>query len=175
MAFRALVDAWGNRRPAGQRLVHRATDRAGAPVSSSPLQTRYVPVGFMYFEGFARLVRAGVHVPALRRGDAARVAVEAYPARAAMALIGARSYKNSDRAERAQARADMVRLLQRGGGGHGLWLVAAPALRAAMVEDAAGDLLDAALCLWLAAWAEKQPGHGLPAGVDPVEGWIIGP
>ena len=67
MAFRALVDAWGNGRPAGQRLVHRATDRACVPMSSSPLQTRYVPVGFMYFEGFARIVRA----PMKRGGHAA--------------------------------------------------------------------------------------------------------
>ncbi len=175
MAFRALVDAWGNARPAGQRLVHRATDRASAPTSSSPLQTRYVPVGFMYFEGFARLVRAGVHVPALRRGDGARVAVEAYPGRAAHALIGARSYKNSEAADRAEARLHILRALQRGEGGFGLRLAAPRALREAMIEDAGGDALDAALCLVQATWAERQPGHGLPAQVDPVEGWIVGP
>lgn len=175
MAFRALVDAWGNGRPAGQRLVHRATDRASAPSSSSPLQTRYVPVGFMYFEGFARLVRAGVHVPALRRGDDRRIAVEAYPGRAAHALIGGRSYKNSEAADRTEAREQIVRALQRGEGGFGLRLALPPALREVVIEDASGDPLDAALCLVQAAWAEQQPGHGLPARVDPVEGWIVGP
>lgn len=172
MAFRAVVDAWGNGRPAGQRLVHRATDRASAPSSSSPLQTRYVPVGFMYFEGFARLVRAGVHVPALRRGDGARVAVEAYPGRAAHALIGPRSYKNSEAADRTEARKLIVRGLQRGEGGFGLHLALPLALREALIEDAGGDALDAALCLVQAAWASMQPGHGLPAEVDVVEGWI---
>jgi hypothetical protein len=174
MAFRALVDAWGNGRPPGQRLVHRATDRAGLPVSSSPLQTRYVPVGFMYFEGFARLVRAGVHVPGLHAGDAARVAVEAYPARAAHAIVGARSYKNSPAADRTEARAAIVRGFVRGEGGFGLRLAARPALRDALVDDTSGDALDATLCLVQAAWAAQQPGHGLPAGVDAVEGWIVG-
>jgi hypothetical protein len=175
MAFRALVDAWGNGRPAGQRLVHRATDRASLPTSSSPLQTRYVPVGFMYFEGFVRLVRAGVQVPGLRSGDASRVAVEAYPGRAAHAFIGARSYKNSDAADRTEARVAIVRALQRGEGGFGLRLEVPGALREAMIEDASGDPLDAVLCAVQAAWAERQPRQGMPASVDPVEGWIVGP
>jgi len=175
MAFRAAVDAWGNGRPAGQRLVHRATDRASAPTSSSPLQTRYVPVGFMYFEGFARLVRAGVHVPGLRHGDERRVAVEAYPGRAAHAVIGGRSYKNSEAADRTEARVEIVQALERGESGHGLRLEVPPDLRQTMIEDASGDPLDAVLCLVQAAWAERAPGHGLPPDVDPVEGWIVGP
>ena len=36
-----------------------------------------------------------------------------------------------------------------------------------------GDRLDAVLCLMQAAWASQRPGHGLPAGVDPLEGWIV--
>ena len=48
------------------------------------------------------------------------------------------------------------------------------ALRDALVADASGDRLDAVLCLVQAAWAAAQPGCGLPAGVDPVEGWIVG-
>ncbi|MBI5719383.1 MAG: DUF429 domain-containing protein [Burkholderiales bacterium] len=174
MAFRDLVDRWGNGRPAGQRLVHRATDRACTPTSSSPLQTRYVPVGFMYFEGFARLVRAGVHLPGLRAGDTKRVALEAYPARAAHALVGARSYKNSDAPDRAEARAAIVRGLVRGEGGFGLALALPRALRESLIDDASGDALDATLCLVQAAWAERQPAHGLPPGVDAVEGWIVG-
>ena len=175
MALRALIDTWGNGRPVGQRLVHRATDRAGAPGSSSPLQTRYVPVGFMYFEGFMRLVQAGVRVPGLRPGDAMRAAVEAYPGRAAHALIGARSYKNSEAPDRTEARAAIVQALRSGEGGFGLRLAAPRALIERMVSDASGDAVDATLCLVQAAWAEPQPGHGVPAEVDPVEGWIVGP
>jgi hypothetical protein len=139
------------------------------------LQTRYVPVGFMYFEGFSRLVAAGVQVPGLRAGDGARVAVEAYPGRAAFALVGARSYKNSDAADRTEARAAIVGALRRGDGGFGLRLAAPRALREAMEQDSGGDHLDAVLCLVQAAWAEQRHDRGVPTDVDPVEGWIVGP
>ena len=36
-----------------------------------------------------------------------------------------------------------------------------------------GDRLDAVLCLVQAAWASTQPRFGLPADVDPLEGWIV--
>jgi len=175
LALRALIDAWGNSRPPGRRLVHRATDVASKPVSSSPLQTRYVPVGFMYFEGFARLVRAGVHVPGLHDGDVMRVAVEAYPARLAAALVGARSYKNSDAPERRAARRDIVAGLLHGEPRPpGLTLEASRTLRAALIDDASGDSLDAVLCLMKAAMAAGQPRFGMPSDADPIEGWIVG-
>ena len=37
----------------------------------------------------------------------------------------------------------------------------------------AGDSLDAVLCLMQAAWASERPGYGLPADIDPLEGWIV--
>lgn len=178
MDFRALVDAWGNTRPAGQRLLHRATDTVHGAASSSPLQTRYVPVGFMYFEGLARLVAAGLTLPGLREGDPTRVAVEGYPGRLAFAVLGRRSYKNDASAERLLARKDLVEALEQGRSGTpslGLRLRLSHAQRDAIVDDASGDPLDAVLCLLQAAWAEQQPGHGVPAGVDAVEGWIVGP
>jgi hypothetical protein len=175
MGFRALVDAWGNRRPAGQRLVHRATDTALPGVrSTSPLQTRYVPVGFMYYEGLARLVRAGVTIPCQRAGDPARVAVEAYPGLLAHELIGRRGYKNRDSADRREARAQMLGALQRGEARGCAPLAIGAAQREAVVADAGGDLLDAVLCLVLAARVAQRPGQGLPDAVDPVEGWIVG-
>ena len=172
LAFRALVDAWCQGRPAGQRLVHRATDTAMAGVrSTSPLQTRYVPVGFMYFEGFSRLLAAGVHLPALHEGDRQRTALEAYPGLLAHQLIGQRSYKNSAAADRLIARKDLVDALEQGRW-RGLRLKLTHAQHAALVDDAGGDRLDAALCLLQAGWAAGQPGYGLAKGVDPVEGWI---
>lgn len=174
MGFRALVDAWGNGRPAGQRLVHRRTDTALPGVrSTSPLQTRYVPVGFMYFEGLWRLVQANATLPGLRTGDPARCAVEAYPALLAHELIGARSYKNAGDAERLIARKDTVEALEQGRTRLGLRLRMRHALRERVVDDASGDLLDAVLCLVQAAWAVQRPGHGVPPDVDPVEGWIV--
>jgi len=174
MAFRALVDAWGNTRPPGRRLVHRATDTAMSGVrSTSPLQTRYVPVGFMYFEGFSRLLAAGTHLPALHDGDGTRVALEAYPGLVAHELIGARSYKNSAAADRLIARKDLVDALEQGRW-RGLRVKLTHAQHAALVDDASGDRLDAVLCLLQAGWAATQPNHGLPPAVDAVEGWITG-
>ena len=175
MTWRALVDAWGNERPPGRRLVHRITDRAHLATSSSPLQTRYVPVGFMYYEGLARLIAAGVALPALHRGDPARVAVEGYPGRLAFELIGRRSYKNDPSPDRLIARKDLLEALEQGRGSLGLRLRLSHAQRDSIAADASGDLLDALLCLMLAGWAERQPGHGVPAEVDRVEGWIVGP
>jgi hypothetical protein len=175
MSWRALVDAWGNGRPPGQRLVHRATDLALPGLrSTSPLQTRYVPVGFMYYEGLARLVAAAAHLPGLRAGDPARCAVEGYPALLAHELIGRRSYKNDPGADRLIARKDIVDALEQGRTSLGLRLKLGHALREALVDDASGDRLDAVLCLMQAGWASRRSDQGMPRGVDPVEGWIVG-
>jgi len=174
MDFRAWVDAWGNARAAGQRLPHRATDVALPGLqSTSPLQTRYVPVGFMYYEGLPRLLAAGATLPQMHAGDPQRVAVEAYPALLAQAVIGRRSYKNAADADRLIARKDLVDALEQGRTPLGLRLKLTHAQREALVDDAAGDRLDAALALLQAGWAARQPAQGLPPGIDPVEGWIV--
>ena len=173
MAFRALVDAWGNTRPPGQRLLHRATDTALPGISStSPLQTRYVPVGFMYYEGFSRLVASHVHAPGLRDGDPQRVALEGYPGLLAFELLGRRSYKNDDSPERLLARKDMVEALEQGRTRLGLRLKLTPAQAGELVADSSGDRLDAVLCLMQAGWAQTLPRFGQPEQADALEGWI---
>ena len=174
MAFRRWIDEWGNARPAGQRLIHRRTDRAMAGISStSPLQTRYVPVGFMFYEGLHRLVAAGVHIPGMRVGNTQHTALEGYPGLLAFELIGRRSYKNDPSADRLIARKDMLAALEQGRTRLALRLKLSPAQHERLVEDASGDSLDAVLCLMQAAWASGRPGYGLPADIDPLEGWIV--
>jgi hypothetical protein len=174
--WQALIDAWGNARPPGQRLIHRRCDTAlpGGARSTSPLQTRYVPVGFMLYEGLPRLLAAGWTLVGQHRGDPARRAVEAYPGWLAQQALGRRSYKNTDDADRRAARQDLLAALQRDGAGLGLPLRCADALHATMLDDPSGDPLDAAMCLLQAAWAAQQPDWGQPQDLDPLEGWIVG-
>ena len=75
--------------------------------------------------------------------------------------------------ERLIARKDLVEALEQGRTRLGLRLKLSAAQRDALADDASGDALDAALCLVQAAWAAQRPGWGLPAGVDPLEGWIV--
>ncbi len=166
MAWRRFIDEWGNTQPPGRRLLHRRTDTARPGVSStSPLQTRYVPVGFMYYEGMALLMDAGVTVPQMRVGDPTRVAVEGYP--------GLLAFENRDEPDRLIARQQMLEALEQGRTRLGLRLRLDPAQRECVLADASGDRLDAVLCLMQAAWASTRPNHGLPAAIDPLEGWIV--
>ena len=171
LRFKAFCDA----RPAGAKFAHRACDR---PAGSSP-SMKWVnpPVAWMLHAGVPLLLDAGLHLPGLHDGDRQRVALEAYPGLLARELIGTRSYKADDvarqTAERLIARKDIVGALERGATRLGLRLQLSPALHERLVEDATGDSLDAVLCLMQAAWAAAQPGWGLPARVDPLEGWIV--
>jgi hypothetical protein len=170
-AFAAFCDA----RPVGGKFASRACE---APAGSSP-SMKWVnpPVAFMMHAGVAALRAAGVDLPGLQAGDPARVALEGYPGLVARALIGRRSYKSDTRAqqtpERLIARKDLVDALEQGRW-RGLRLKLTHAQRDELVADAQGDRLDAALCLMLAAWGDTRPGYGLPAGFDPLEGWIVG-
>ncbi len=170
-AFKAFCDA----RPAGSKFAHRATD---GPAGSSP-SMKWVnpPVAWMLHAGVPLLIEAGLHLPALHDGDATRVALEGYPGLFARELVGRRPYKSDTRAqqtpERRAARVDIVDALQQGRTRLGLRLELDSAQRNALIEDARGDSLDATLCLLQAAWANLRPGDGLPADVDPLEGWIV--
>ena len=184
--FQRLIDGWGQQwhtdRAPGTRLLHRPADQAVPGLSStSPLQTRYVPVGRMYFEGMARLVRADLSLPGLRSGRPDAMAFEAYPGFLAGELLGRRSYKSETETspERLIARMALVDALEQGRSQRlGLRLKLSPAQRDMLVADPKGDRLDAVLCLMQAGWAHWQheqgaPLWGLPADIDPVEGRIL--
>src|SRR5256885_6893422 len=161
-------------RPAGSKFAHRACD---APAGSSP-SMKWVnpPVAYMLHAGVPLLIDAGVHLPAVHQGDPQRVALEGYPGLLARELIGRRSYTSDETAkqtpDRLIARKDLLDALEQGRSRLGLRLRATHAQRDDLVADASGDRLDAVLCMLQAAWAAMQPGHGVPEGVDPLEGWI---
>ena len=170
-------------RPVGGKFAHRATDR---PAGSSP-SMKWVnpPVAYMLHAGIPLLLEAGVSLPGLCPGDAARVALEAYPGLLARSVLGSRSYKSDDKAkqtpERLIARKDLLHALEQGTApllrAAGLRLKLSHAQRDALADDASGDRLDAVLCLLQAAWAltQHRVGHaryGLP-DFDPLEGWIV--
>jgi hypothetical protein len=173
--IRSSFAAWCDARPAGAKFARRACE---APAGSSP-SMKWVnpPVAYMLHAGVPPLLAAGVHLPAHHAGDPARVALEAYPGLLARELIGRRSYKSDERArqttERLIARKDCIEALEQGRTRLGLRLKLTHAQRDALAGDAMGDRLDAVLCLMQAAWASTEPHYGLPAQVDPLEGWIV--
>jgi len=178
-AFAGFCDA----RPTGGKFAHRATD---GPAGSSP-SMKWVnpPVAFMLHAGVPRLIDAGAELPGLHRGDARRVALEAYPGLLARSVLGRTSYKSDDKAkqtpDRLIARKTLVNALEGGQApllqAAGLRLKLSHAQRDALADDPSGDTLDAVLCLLQAAWALRQheaghAGWGLPE-FDPLEGWIV--
>ncbi len=175
-AWRIGIDAWRATQPAGQVLPHRACDvllPEGAR-STSPLQTRYVPVALMLYEGLPRLLASGATLPGQVTGDPHRIALEAYPGWLALRVLGRRSYKNKDDPARRAARLELLEALEQDAAGLGLSVQCPEALRQCMLDDASGDPLDALICLLQAAWASRQSRWGQPVALNPIEGWILG-
>jgi len=177
LAFRAALDRYRETRPAGRRYAHRATDLPAG--SSSPMKLVNPPVALMFHEGARRILAAGVHVPALHEGDRSRVALEAYPGLLVRKQLGLRaSYKSDTRAEHTPARMavrkEVVQALKRGQP-LGVAVGMSRALERLIVADGSGDSLDAVICAVQAAWAWKRrrKNYGLPADIDPAEGWIV--
>jgi hypothetical protein len=175
--IRTTFAAFCKARPAGAKFAHRAFDKLAG--SSPSMKWVNPPVAYMLHAALPLLLDAGVHMPGLHAGDPRRVALEAYPGLLARELIGRRSYKNDEKSkqtpERLIARKDLLTALEKGQTRLGLRIKLSNAQRDALVHDASGDSLDAMLCMVQAAWASGHgaPLYGLPADLDPLEGWII--
>ena len=173
--FRAALDRYRESRPAGNRYAHRAADRPAG--SHSPLKLVNPPVGLMFLEGAPRLLDAGVTIPELHAGDPQRIALESYPGFSARRMVKA-SYKNDARAKqtpaRRRARKTIVSSLVAVTNPFGFALTGSKSLLDSLVRDPTGDRLDAVLCAMQAAWAwrRRETKYGLPAKIDPLEGWI---
>lgn len=176
-AFRSALDAYRQTRPFGQRYAHRSTDLPAR--SHSPLKLVNPPVGMMFLQGAPRLLSAGVSLPGMHAADPQRLAVEAYPGLIARSITPD-SYKSDDKRKQTSARQDARRcIIDAVCTGHtpqGFSLRLDDFHRARLIDDASGDCLDAALALLqAAACAHAGPPHfGLPADIDPLEGWIAG-
>lgn len=178
--IRRLFAAFCDARPAGAKFAHRATD--GLAGSSPSMKWVNPPVAYMLHAGVPRLLAAGAAFPGLHvppaSSPAQRIALEGYPGLLARELIGRRSYKSDDKAgqtaERRMARADLAARLVAGETRLAISLEATPVQLETLLDDATGDAIDALLCLVQAAWAsQRAPGFGIPAGIDPLEGWIV--
>ncbi|GAA4016783.1 DUF429 domain-containing protein [Actimicrobium antarcticum] len=170
-AFKGFCDA----RPVGNKFAHRATD--GPAGSSSSMKWVNPPVAYMLHAGVPLLRAAGVSLSGMHPGDPTRIALEGYPGMVARSITAA-SYKNDDRSkqtpQRRAARAVILDHLDTGNYRFAIRLDAGDH-RDALLDDATGDLLDAALCGLLAAWAwqRRDVRFGLPE-FDVLEGWIVG-
>ncbi len=97
------------------------------------------------------------------------------------ACVGSVSYKADDRAtqtevHRATRQAIVDRLLESVAlDVYGVEVDIDASDAGAMVDDPSGDRLDALLCAVQTAWACRSPNHGIPSGVDALEGWIVDP
>lgn len=173
--LRATFKAFCDARPVGNKFAHRVTD---GPAGSSP-SMKWVnpPVAYMFHEGARRLLRAGVTVYGLHAGDPHRIALEGYPGLVARMVTRA-SYKSDERAkqtpERRSARVAIVTALEEGRHPLGVRIEMKKRLRQRLIADGTADWLDAVLCAVAAAWAVRQPNYGMPATMDPVEGWTAG-
>ena len=113
----------------------------------------------------------------MHEGDPQRVALEAYPGFSARQVVKV-SYKNDAPAKqtpaRKRARKNIVDALSTTGNPFDFPLAASALLLDSIIRDATGDRLDAVLCAMQATWAwqRRDENYGLPARIDPLEGWI---
>lgn len=155
---------------------HRATDLEAR--SESPLKTAAnPPVGRMFYEGAWRLLAHGLHVPGLNETGSPKVALEVYPG-LLVRRLGERYYKNDKASSEAANRAARRRIRAALNAGHQVLscrLRAASPKLAAKLDHSSGDWLDAVACAFHAhwGWIHRKQNFGLPANVDPVEGWIV--
>jgi len=174
---------WCAARPVGAKFAWRKADK---PAGSSPaMRWTNPPVAWMMHAGIGRMLAAGLIFPAhahpararrVRPGaGAARIALEAYPGFTARRACRG-SYKSDVRRmqspARAAARRRIIGALVAGAAGLVPRLELTAGWRRKLAADGSGDLLDAVISGLQAAHAALLPGYGLPADLDPLEGWI---
>ena len=174
---------WCAARPAGDKFAWRKADK---PAGSSPaMRWANPPVAWMMHAGIGRMLAAGLVFPAhahpprargVRPGvGTARIALEAYPGFTARQVCRG-SYKSDLTALQTPARGanrrQILSALVAGTAGLEPRLELSAHWRRKLAADGSGDLIDAVICGLQAAHASLLPDYGLPADLDPLEGWI---
>lgn len=179
--FEDVLTAYREPRAPGDKHHRRDTDVVSG--SQSPMTLYGVPVGKMFHRGVPLLERSRVNIIPCRPLNKDRYVVEGYPALVARRYIGRTKYKADDRrhqtADRAAARRELLDTLQgpRLENDFGFALTIPAALIEEFADDASADRLDALLCAVQSAWSwsRRDEHFGVPAGVDPIEGWVVDP
>jgi len=178
--FEAVLKTYAATHPKGHKHLFRQADRAAR--ACSPMMLYFTPVAKMFYQLAPRLMRSGVSVIPCRPNGQNRVAVEAYPGMLARKWIDRRSYKAERRKkqtqERRAAREQLAAAVESEAfAEHYGFTCSCGTSRQALIEDPAGDTLDAVLSAVQAAWAcaRRTQNYGMPAGCDPLEGCIADP
>jgi hypothetical protein len=136
----------------------------------------FIPVGKMFFEGAPRLAQSGASLPAHGIKGDGRTVLEVYPALAAMAFAGSRSYKSdSAKGIRSSHRLNREKIVAAHKNENRYGISVTGLEEHDLIDDPGADRLDAVLCALQAAWASQQTNFGIPAEVDTIEGWIVDP
>ena len=179
--FGQLLTEYRNARVSGDKHHRRDTDVLAK--SQSPMTLFGVPVAKMFHRGAPLLERSRVNIIPCRPLNKDRIVVEAYPALVARRYIGKAKYKSDTRRQqtpkREAARRELLDLLHgpRLAEDFGITLDIPGGLAGEFIGDATADRLDALLCAIQAAWSWtlRDQNYGIPADVDPAEGWIVDP
>ncbi len=179
--FAQLLTEYRDARESGDKHHRRDTDVLAR--SQSPMTLFGVPVAKMFHRGAPLLERSRVNIIPCRPLNKDRIVVEAYPALVARRYLGKAKYKSDTRRQqtpkREDARRELLDLLQgpRLADEFGIMLDLPAVLAGEFIADATADRLDALLCAIQAAWSWtlRDQNYGIPAGIDPAEGWIVDP
>jgi hypothetical protein len=177
--FVQLLEDYKRDRESGDKEHLRDTDKLAN--SASPQKIYNPPVGKMFYEGATRLYHTPLSIEPMRSTHDNRIVIEVYPALFVRRYIGRASYKSDTRAkqtrEQQAARMELLRALQAKAFYHEYHfnIALSQESRQRLVEDVAGDKLDAVICAIEAAWSWNQRNEnlGIPENIDSNEGWIV--
>jgi hypothetical protein len=137
----------------------------------------------MFFEGAPRLLSCHANILPVRPSNTGATIVEAYPVLVARRWSNGLPYKTDTRSKQTILQAKTRRGILAGLQStefrtiYGFEVRLDQDARDRVINDPAGDQLDALLCAVQAAWAygRRADGYGIPKNIDPLEGWIVDP